>query len=56
MSVSDCRCNKTKTMLITFAFEQYHKIETVHDTTQGCYYFLLKGDKTISDISVTEAY
>lgn len=45
-----------KTMLITFAFEQCHKIETLHDATQGCHYFLLKSDKTMIDISVTAAY
>lgn len=43
-------------MLITFAFEQCHKIETLHDATQGSHYFLLKGDKAMSDIIVTAAY
>lgn len=51
-----CAISLHKTMLITFAFEQCHEIETLHDATQGCHYFLLKGDKTKFDIRVTAAY
>lgn len=56
MSVTAGTVSLYKTMLITFAFEQCHKIETLHDATQGCHHFLLKGDKTMFDISVTAAY
>lgn len=43
-------------MLIKFAFEWCRKTEILHDATQGYHYFLLKGDKTMSHISVTAAY
>ena len=56
VSVTVGAVNLYKAMLITFAFEQCHEIETLHGATQGWYHFLLKGDKTMFVISVTAAY
>jgi len=56
LSVTVGAVSLCKAMLIPSAFEQSHKIETVYGATQGQYYFLPKGDKTMFVISVTAAY
>lgn len=56
VSVTVGEVSLRKAMLLTFAFEQCHKIETMHGATHGQYYFLLKGDKTMFATGVTAAY